>query len=193
MARGSEKKTAGHSTQFKKGQSGNPKGRPRRVGFELASSSYDVIFDRTLAVTSDGVTKELGVEEALQLRTYNQALEGNRRAQRRILKMIAQREKAVARRPRRYRPIEIVKEHDDPDNAFDALLILDLAKLDPKWDGVDRRGEEYSRRLLLEPWAVQLAFSRRRKRRFSNEDLSEVRRLTRDPDTLDWPIGDPDA
>ena len=132
MAKKSDRAAAGHETRFKKGQSGNPKGRPRKDRFDL-TSSYDVIFDRTLAVTADGVTKDLGVEEALQLRTYNQALEGNRRAQRRILKMIAQREAALARRPRNQRPMEMVKQHGDPDNAFEALLLLGIAQLDVSW------------------------------------------------------------
>jgi hypothetical protein len=38
------------------------------------------------------------VEEALQLRTYQNALAGNRAAQREVLKMIAKREKAMAER-----------------------------------------------------------------------------------------------
>ena len=192
MSKRPDSTAARHSTRFKKGQSGNPKGRPLRDRVEL-TSTYDVILDRTLAVTSNGIIKDLSVEEALQLRTYNEALEGNRRAQRRILKMIALREEALAQRPGRHHPIEMVKEHDDPDNAFDALLLLGIANVDPSWDVIGKVGNDHPRRLLLEPWVVELALSRRRKRRFSNDDLAEIRRLTSDPDSLNWPIGDPDA
>ena len=65
-------------TRFRKGQSGNPKGRPRKQ--VPATSAFDVIFEKTLSVTQNGVERELTVEEALQLRTYQDALAGNRSA-----------------------------------------------------------------------------------------------------------------
>jgi hypothetical protein len=58
----------GGATRFRKGQSGNPKGRPRKK--LPAASAFDVIFEKRLSVTQNGVERELTVEEALQLRTY---------------------------------------------------------------------------------------------------------------------------
>src|SRR6516165_8954733 len=44
--------------------------------------------------------------------------------------------------------------------------------------------------LLLEPWAVQAALRRRRGgQRLTEEELEEVRRCTRNPETLRWPRG----
>jgi hypothetical protein len=40
--------------------------------------------------------------------------------------------------------------------------------------------------LRLRPWAVQAALSRGR-RQLSAKDISEIKRLTRDADTLRWP------
>ena len=85
--------------RFRKGTSGNPKGRPksRRAS---AISAFDVIMNRTLTVTQGGKSRELTVEEALQHRTYEAAINGNRPAQREVLKMIAKREKwLAAKRP----------------------------------------------------------------------------------------------
>ena len=44
--------------------------------------------------------------------------------------------------------------------------------------------------MLLEPWAVQAALSRRRGgRKLRDKDVAEIRRCTRDPDSLRWPKG----
>ena len=79
------------SGQFRKGQSGNPKGRPRKnKSIETPRSAYDVVVDKTLTVVKDGVVREVTVEEALQHKTYQQALEGNRAAQREILRSVVE-------------------------------------------------------------------------------------------------------
>lgn len=52
--------TRGGSTRFRKGQSGNPKGRPRKVRPEQASASaFDIVLDKTLTVMQNGVEREL--------------------------------------------------------------------------------------------------------------------------------------
>jgi hypothetical protein len=84
--------------RFQKGQSGNPAGRPKKRRPHV--SAFDVIFDKTLTVTQNGVERELTVDEALQLQTYQAALKGSKMAVRAILKMI---EKASSHLPRRRR------------------------------------------------------------------------------------------
>ena len=82
-------------SRFRKGQSGNPKGRPKKVK-PRAASAFDIVIDRTLTVTQDGIPREVTVEEALQHRTYQEAIAGSRSARREILKMIAKRELHLA-------------------------------------------------------------------------------------------------
>jgi hypothetical protein len=72
----------------------------------------------------------------------------------------------------------------DPDNADAALMLLGIAAPNPaRADiGADRA------QLLLEPWAVQAALSRRRGgRRLTDGERDATRRCTRDPDSLRWP------
>ena len=174
--------------RFTKGRSGNPKGRPRKQrGDDAGGSAFDVIVEKTLTVTRDGVAREVTVEEALQHRTYQTALAGDRPSRREVLKMIAKREAALAkarRRRRPTRPVEMKREALDPRNVDDALVLLGIACEDPR----DYGPNNHDRRLLLEPWAVQLALSRRRGgAALEAKEVEEIRRSTRDPDSLRWP------
>jgi hypothetical protein len=164
--------------RFPKGTSGNPKGRPKSRGVS-STSAFDIIMDRTLTVTKGGKPLEVTLEEALQHRTYQEAINGNRAAQREVLKMVDKREKWFAAK----RPVPSFKflmEPKDPDNANEALLLLGIAEPDTRW---------WLRGLLLQPWAVQAALSRPGRRQLSAQDVSEIKRCTRDADTLRWPAG----
>ena len=75
--------TGSSTTRLRKGQSGNPRGRPRKP---IASpSSFDVILNRTLDVLQGGAAREFTVEEALQHRIYKQALAGTANARPKLL------------------------------------------------------------------------------------------------------------
>ena len=93
--------------------------------------------------------------------------------------MIAKREKALAARgQRKCSPVELREEPVDPDNANAALLVFGIACRDPRW--ADRDPERD--RLLLEPWAVQTALSRRRGgSRLTGKEVAEVRAFQRAP------------
>lgn len=170
------------STRFRKGQSGNPKGRPKSSRSPDQGSAFDIIIARTLIITQGAKTREVTVEEALQHKTYQQAIAGNRMARREVLKMIAKREKALAARPNRRKLVTLLHEHVDPRNAFEALRLLSIALPDPKWADPAREV-----RLLLAPWAVQAALNRRGLGGLSQSDVDDVNRSTFQPDFLIWP------
>lgn len=176
------------ATRFIKGRSGNPKGRPKAEKKPEPASAFDIVIDRTLTVTHGGVPREVTTEEALQHRTYRDAIAGSRPAVRKVLKMIAEREQYLAAqrgRKRALRPIEEHTEHD-PENADAALLILGVSGRDPRW--ADPAGDDT--RLLLEPWAVQAALRRRRGgQRLSEKEMREIERCTREAGSLRWPRG----
>ena len=171
--------------RFRKGESGNPKGRPKS-GPSRSSSAFGIVIDRTLTVTQNGAPREVTVEEALQHRTYQDAIAGNRAARREVLKMIAKREKwLAAKAPKQHHNVEMLLEHAKPANANEALLLLGVAERDTRDYGPNDQYE----RLLRRPWAVQVALSRPGRRRLSAEDVSDIKCSTRDPQTLRWPAG----
>ncbi len=169
---------------FRKGSSGNLRGRPTTSRAPQASA-FDVIVRKTLTVAHGGDRREITMEEALQQRTYRDAVEGKRMAMREVVKWILKREVWLAKHAPKasWQPIE---RHisPDPDNADAGLLLLGIAARDPaRADiGADRA------QLLLEPWAVQAALRRRRGgSRLTDRERDEIRRCTGDPDSLRWP------
>jgi hypothetical protein len=172
--------------RFKQGRSGNPKGRPRKM-VNPHSSAFDVVIDRTLTITRNGQPREVTMEEALQHRTYQDAIAGRRLAQREVLKWIRKREAWIAARnaTKGTRKLE-VRPSPDPMNALDALLILGIATPD---DDVAKYGpNDQYRRALLEPWAVQAALDRRRSATpLTEQERAEILRCTRDRGSLRWP------
>ena len=127
------------------------------------------------------------MEEALQQRTYRDAVAGKRMAQREVLKWIVKREAWLAKHaPNPSRRTITRHISPDPDNADAALLLLGIAALNPaRADiGADRA------QLLLEPGAVQAALRRRRGGNgLTDRERDAIRRCTRDPDSLRWPRG----
>ena len=174
----------GADGRFQKGQSGNPKGRPRKPATQR-SSPFDVVVDRELTITRNGQPRTITMEEALQHRTYQDALAGKRMAEREVLKWIEKREDWCRRHaPDTSRDKVEFKMSPSPDNAKEALEVLGIVSRDERFDDTDA----YAPRQLLEPWAVQAAFDRRRGvAPLTDTEVASIRRCTRNPDTLRWP------
>jgi hypothetical protein len=170
------------SGRFQKGQSGNPAGRPKARRPHI--SAFDIIFDKTLTVTQNGVERELTVDEALQLQTYQDALKGRRMAVRAVLKMIEKREVAL----RKAAPQRAVKSHPvqveyDTGTADDAMLLLGILKeLEPPpgWGN-------HAPKLKIDTWAAQAAISRPGRRKMSDRNIEDCKVMTIAPDKLRWP------
>src|SRR5262249_44784315 len=111
---------------------GNPKGRPRKQTTppDATRSAFEIVFEKRVTVTQGGVDQEMSVEEALQRRIFQDALAGNRAAQRVVLKMIAKREKAIRDSGQRIMPLIIFKTESDPRNADAAMGLLGIATPD---------------------------------------------------------------
>lgn len=167
-------------TRYTKGRSGNPKGRPHKAPV-ATTSAFDIILDRSVTVNQDGTTRELTVEEGLQLKTYQAALSGSRPCRREVLRMIVKREQWLAKkRPAKTR-INVLHSHDSR-SADDAMILLGIAS-----ESAPLHDNDPYRRLQLEPWAVEAAIRRLRPKRLSKKDLDECRRCTRDADRIRWP------
>ena len=192
MNEGEQDKAPKSGGRFAKGKSGNLKGRPRKVAppIEARSSAFDIITRLTLPMVQDGVMREVTLQEALTLKTYQDALKGSQLARKKIIKMIQERDTIRAEQqksrgpqvPKITRLIMLV----DPSNADAAMLILGIARHNPaRADLAQAQGRA---QLLLEPWAVQAALSRGRSTvPLHPRVLSEIERCTRASSTLKWP------
>jgi hypothetical protein len=171
---------------FPKGRSGNLNGRPR-ASRAPKSSAFEVLVEKTLTVPHQGGTREITVEEALQQRTFQDAVAGKRPAMREVMKWIMKREAWLAKHATKPSRQKItIRAAPDPRNADAALALLGIAAPDPA--GADHRWNRAQ--LLLEPWAVQAALRRRRGgQRLTDNERQDIRLLTRDPDSLRWPRG----
>jgi hypothetical protein len=182
---GSGKKTP-NPGWFSKGSSPNPGGRPAASPAPQASV-FEVLVEKTLTVTDRSGTREITLEETLQQQTYQRALAGDRMAARDVLKWIMKRDAWLAKNAAKASPPAITRRiSPDPDNADAALLLLGIAAPNPARAEVDNDRAQ----LLLEPWAAQVALRRRRGgQRLTDHERDEIRRCTRDPDSLRWPRG----
>lgn len=165
-------------TRFKPGQSGNPKGRPKKR--RPNNSAFDIIFDKRLTVTQGGKTRELTIDEALELQTYQAALNGSRMAIRKVLKMIEKREMALRARDKTPTRQIVFERHYNADNANEAMRILDIAGPDP---------ETEVPRWKVHNWAAQAALSRPGRRKFGAKEADSINFFTFDAGTLQWPRG----
>ena len=74
-------------SQFKKGQSGNPKGRPRKTPTDLSLTDQPTlsavlnIANKMVSVREDGRSTEMTIREAMAKATFASALKGNARSQ----------------------------------------------------------------------------------------------------------------
>ena len=170
------------SGRFLKGQSGNPKGRPRQRRPNV--SAFDIIFEKTLTVTQAGVARELTVDEALQLQTYQAALKGSRMAIRTVLKMIEKREHALRKSaPLPTRNVQPFKHSYDTDSADQAMLLLNVICTNAEFGGSAPRPN------VVETWAAQAAISRPGRRKLEPRKRDELKLFVKDFDTLKWPRG----
>jgi hypothetical protein len=171
---------------FSKGRSGNPGGRPTVLPAPQASA-FQVLVEKTITVTDRAGTREITMEKALQQQTYQRALKDDRMAMREVVKWIIKREAWLAKHAPKASPPAITCDiSPDPDNVDAALLLLGIAAPNPARAEFDHHRAQ----LLLEPWAAQAALHRRRGGQLlTDSERDDIRRCTRDPESLRWPRG----
>lgn len=74
------------ATQFKKGQSGNPKGRPKSS--KNVGSMLEEVFFRKIPITENGSRLEVTMLEAILRQLVNGAVKGEMRSIDRVLKLL---------------------------------------------------------------------------------------------------------
>jgi hypothetical protein len=96
--------------------------------------------------------------------------------------MIEKREVALAKlNPAPHQPVRFEHEYDS-DNANDAMLLLGICEFGEAPHG----GGPATRPFRLQTWATQAAISRPGRRRFTDKDIDDIKRVTLNPDRLKW-------
>ena len=162
-------------TRFKKGRSGNPKGRPPG---RTKEPPYEAVLGQMVTVREDGIERRVTAAEAFLLYLTKQGLDGDSTAARHLSPMI---EDARVRR-REFSAencLEFVITFVSPGSVNTALRPLRMArKLDRYRD---------TARMALEPWIVEMALDRLYGRRLSLQEQQRILWATQTPKKVRWP------
>jgi Family of unknown function (DUF5681) len=160
------------AARFRKGQSGNPKGRPRGRRTELP---YEAVLGQEVLIRESGRERRVTAAEAFILQLTKLGLDGDSAAAR----------AAIA-------AIQDLRGTDPSDE----LLVFNISIVDPGSVGpaverlriatkLDRYRE--TARILLEPWIVEAALACFGEKQLSAEEQEIVLKATRTPTKVRWP------
>jgi hypothetical protein len=160
------------ATRFKKGQRGNPTGRPRG----RREPPYEAVLGQMVTIREGGVERRVTAEEAFLLQLAKSGVEGDGAATRTALGLI---EEITARRSTHRGFISVIVHMIvAPGSVTSALMPLRMAKkLDPYRE---------TARMALEPWLVEAALARLRGT-LSPADQRKIVKATRTPHKVRWP------
>ena len=162
------------ASRFKKGQSGNPRGRPRGLRREIP---YDLLLGQMVTIREDGRERRVTAAEAFLLQLTKKGLQGDSASARASLAAI---EAARATRPSEQQiPVRFVWKFVTPGAVGCSLDALGLA--------VKRNKYSENARYELKPWIVEAALARLSSRRLSVEEQRVVVEATYKPDQIKWP------
>jgi hypothetical protein len=162
------------ATRFRKGQSGNPRGRPKNRHREIP---HDVVLGQMVTIREDGRERRVTAAEAFLLQLTRRGLAGDSAAARASLDAI---ERARAADPGQGDLIKTIIFSSISSGADAILEPLGLAiKKYPK--------DEHRVRWELNPWIVEAALDRLCARRLSLEEQREIWNATRMPHKVNWP------
>ena len=162
------------ASRFRKGQSGNPRGRPKNRSREIP---YDAVLGQMVTIREEGRERRVTAAEAFLLQLTQKGLAGDSAAARSSLEAI---EAARAARQDDGPQIRTIIYKAVSSGADAILDKLDLARL--KYPTDEKRV-----RWGISPWIVEAALARPGKRQLSLAEQREVFDNTRTPDKVRWP------
>lgn len=162
------------ATRFKKGRSGNPKGRPKN---RHKSVPYNAVLGQMVTIREDGRERRATAAEAFLLQLTQKGLAGDSAATRDALDVI---EKARAERGDDRQDIDTIILSSISSGADAILETLGLAKL--KYPSDEKRV-----RWELNPWIIELALERLGEKRLTVEEQQVVWAAMCTPGKVTWP------
>ena len=160
--------------RFQKGQSGNPRGRPKGSNRQ---APYESLLSKKVLVRENGAARWLTASEAFLLQLAKRGIEGGGPAARTMMDAI---EKAKDNRATT-EPLLLTVEWlgEAPGSVNAALEPLHMARIHDAYRDTART--------LLEPWLVEAALARLGERRYSAADQRSIVEATRTPHKVRWP------
>lgn len=160
-------------TRWKKGTTGNPKGRPKGSTRELP---YEAVLGQMVTVrTADG-ERRMRADEAFVQHVMQNALTGDASYTDAALKLTASAKKLRPEQKIRRFIYSVYPDLGDPNHGMRGIGMATL--MDPY------RPTAY---MALEPWLVQAALDRLDGRELTVEEQKTVRAATRSPHKVRWP------
>lgn len=162
------------ATRFKKGKSGNPKGRPKN---RRKTVPYDAVLGQMVTIREDGRERRVTAAEAFLLQLTQKGLAGDSAAARSSLDAIEQARSA----------------RGDDHHGLDTIIFSPISSgADAIFGslGIARKKfptDEKRVRWELNPWVVEAALERLGDDRLSGDEQREIWNATRVPQKVVWP------
>ena len=161
------------NTQFQKGRSGNPRGRPHNRRRDIP---YDHVLGQMVTIRDDGRERRITAAEAFLLHLTKKGLEGCGASARSSLEAIE-----AARRARG-------QDSGDPTLVIRIVAFGICSMINKLGIGVTLSATSKEKaRLKLKPWIVELALARMAPGALDVEEQRTVVAATRTPAKVRWP------
>ena len=159
------------ASRFRKGQSGNHKGRPRGRRRELP---YEAVLGQEVIIRENGRERRVTAAEAFLLQLTKLGLDGDSAAARAAIAAIGD-----IRDTDFSDLLEIILSIVDPGSVSTAVECLRIGTK------LDRYRE--TARMMLEPWIVEAALARLGEKHLTPKEQEIVLNATRTPTKVRWP------